>query len=137
MTAMAIKLLSLSQAGKRNGFFLQVEGASMHAAQPCEQIGETVSFDAAVRVAIEFAKRSRNTLVIVTGDHGHTAQIVEADANPAGASSILETNEGGQTMIIYGTTAGDPRVVSQWTARHRLFTGPCPNRGDGRSTTRV
>jgi alkaline phosphatase len=66
-----------------------------------------------VRVALEFAAHNRNTLVIVTGDHGHTARIVEADATPAGYSSILVTNEGEEMMVTYGTTAGDPRAVSQ------------------------
>ena len=117
MTSKALELLSASQAGRRQGFFLQVEGASIdkraHAPQPCEQIGETIGFDQAVRVALDFARQNRNTLVIITGDHAHTAQIVEADATPAGASSILMTNEGGQMMVTYGTAAGDPRVVSQ------------------------
>ena len=35
-----------------NGFFLQVEGASIdkrdHAANPCQQIGETIAFDKAI-----------------------------------------------------------------------------------------
>lgn len=120
MTRKAIELLEDPRPGVGNGrpgFFLQVEGASIdkrdHAAQPCEQIGETVDFDAAVRVALDYAARQKDTLVIVTGDHGHTSQIVEVDATPAGASSILETNEGSQMMVTYGTAAGNPRAVSQ------------------------
>jgi alkaline phosphatase len=120
MTSKALGLLDakISGPGKdQPGFFLQVEGASIdkrdHAAQPCEQIGETVDFDAAVRVALDFAKKNKDTLVIVTADHAHTSQIVEVNATPAGASSILETNEGAQMMVTYGTAAGDPRVVSQ------------------------
>ena len=120
MTRKAIELLEDPVPGKasgRPGFFLQVEGASIdkrdHAAQPCEQIGETVDFDAAVRVALDYAEEHEDTLVIVTGDHGHTSQIVESDASPAGASSILVTNEGSQMMVTYGTAAGNPRAVSQ------------------------
>ena len=117
MTTKALQLLDARLRGSQPGFFLQVEGASIdkrdHAAQPCEQIGETVDFDAAVRVALDFAKKNKNTLVIVTADHAHTSQIVEATANPAGASSILTTNEGSPMMVTYGTTAGDPRLVSQ------------------------
>ena len=115
MTSKAIGLLDadVKQPGKnRPGFFLQVESASIdkrsHAAQPCEQIGETVDFDAAVRVALDFAKKTKDTLVIVTGDHGHPGDIVEADATPAGASSILITNEGSQLMYTYGTTPINP-----------------------------
>ena len=120
MTTKAIELLDAKppgRGGNRPGFFLQVESASIdkrdHAAQPCEQIGETVDFDAAVRVALDFAKHNKDTLVIVTADHAHTSQIVEADANPAGASSILVTDEGSQMMVAYGTAAGNPRTVSQ------------------------
>ena len=117
MTTKALQLLDARIRGSQPGFILQVEGASIdkrdHAAQPCEQIGETVDFDAAVRVALDFAKKNKDTLVIVTADHAHTSQIVEVDANPAGASSILTTNEGSPMMVTYGTAAGDPRVVSQ------------------------
>ena len=111
MSRKAIELLDArSRRGNgRPGFFLQIEGSSIdkrsHAAQPCEQIGETVDFDAAVRVALDFAKRERDTLVIVTGDHGHPGDIVEADATPAGASSILVTDEGAQLMYTYGTAS--------------------------------
>jgi alkaline phosphatase len=81
MTQKAIDLLTGGQKGKDKGFFLQVESASIdkrdHAADVCGQIGETVVFDEAVKKAIDFAKQDGNTLVIVTGDHGHTSQIVE------------------------------------------------------------
>ena len=119
MTTKALSLLTSGsgRGNRKDGFFLQVEGASIdkrdHAAQPCEQIGETVDFDAAVGVALAFARANKDTLVIVTADHAHTSQIVEADADPAGASSILTTNEGSPMMVTYGTAAGDPRVVSQ------------------------
>lgn len=118
MTTKALELLTADhRRGGNKGFFLQVESASIdkraHAAQPCEQIGETVNFEGAVRAALDFAEKNRDTLVIVTGDHAHTGQIVEADATPAGASSLLVTNEGEPMMVTYGTTGGDPRAVSQ------------------------
>ena len=69
------------------GFFLQVEGASIdkqdHAANPCGQIGETVAFDAAVKAALTYQKHHPDTLVVVTADHGHTSQIVEAGVDHA------------------------------------------------------
>ena len=65
----------------RKGFFLQVEGASIdkqdHAENPCGQIGETVEFDQAIQVALDWAKTHPDTLIIVTADHGHTSQIIE------------------------------------------------------------
>src|SRR3546814_8415187 len=76
MTQKAIDLLKVND----NGFFLQVEGASIdkqdHAANACGQIGETVDLDEAVQKALEFAKTDGETLVIVTADHAHTSQIV-------------------------------------------------------------
>ena len=66
MTEKAIELLKTNP----NGFFLQVEGASIdkedHKANPCGQFGETVDLDEAVKVALDFAKKDGNTLVIVT-----------------------------------------------------------------------
>ena len=42
------------------GFFLQVEGASIdkqdHVEAPCQQIGETIAFDRAIRVGLDFAQ---------------------------------------------------------------------------------
>ena len=121
MTAKAIDLLDRDDwrwKKKRKGFFLQVESASIdkrdHSSQPCEQIGETVQLDQTVKVALDYAKRNRDTLVIVTADHSHTSQIVEADASPPGFSSILTTDEGENMMVTYGTTAGaTPASVSQ------------------------
>lgn len=75
MTSKAIELLK----DNPNGFFLQVEGASIdkqdHAANPCGQIGETVDLGEAVQKALAFAKADGETLVIVTADHAHSSQI--------------------------------------------------------------
>lgn len=93
-----------------HGFFLQVEGAQIdkqaHAAHPCEQIGETVAFDAAIKVAIAFAARTPGTLVIVTADHGHSTQIIPQPTpadHPEGLISALTTNEGAPMYVLYGT----------------------------------
>ncbi|MEY3367703.1 MAG: hypothetical protein RI973_858 [Bacteroidota bacterium] len=56
-----------------NGFLLLVEGSqidwSCHANQPESFFSEMEDFDQAVKVALEFAVRDRNTLVVVTADH--------------------------------------------------------------------
>jgi alkaline phosphatase/streptomycin-6-phosphatase len=108
MTTKALQLLSKRTPGSGGkGFFLQVESASIdkrdHVSQPCEQIGETINFDEAVRVALDFAKQNPNTLIIVTGDHSHTSQITDNDATPAGFSSKLITKEGEIMTVTYGT----------------------------------
>jgi len=109
LAAMTSKAIELLQGGRR-GFFLQVEGAAIdkraHAADPCGQIGETIAFDAAVGVALDYANAHPDTLVIVTGDHGHASQIVpaptEADHSP-GVFSTLLTADGAPMVIAYGT----------------------------------
>jgi alkaline phosphatase len=109
MTAKAIELLDRSSGP---GFFLQVEGASIdkedHNANPCGQIGETIAFDVAIKVGIEFARTHPDTLLIVTADHGHTSQIVSipTDADhPAGLLSVLLTHDGAPMAMSYATNA--------------------------------
>ncbi|HEY7045119.1 MAG TPA: alkaline phosphatase, partial [Nocardioidaceae bacterium] len=83
MTRKALDLLSSDKpgrgGGKDRGFFLQVEGASIdkqdHAANACAQIGETVAFDTAIGVALQFQRTHPDTLIVVTADHSHTSQI--------------------------------------------------------------
>jgi alkaline phosphatase len=110
MTAKAIELLTPPEA--KTGFFLQVEGAQIdkqdHAENPCGQIGETIAFDQAIKVGLDFARTHPDTLVIVTADHGHTSQIVEVpkpnDILPRpGALSTLITKEGSFMTISYAT----------------------------------
>jgi alkaline phosphatase len=105
MTDKAIDLLSSSKSGQRNGFFLQVESASIdkqdHAADPCGQIGETGQLDDAVTKALDFAKKDGNTLVIVTADHAHTSQIV--DSPTPGLNAKLTTVDGSDMIVAYNT----------------------------------
>ncbi|HGM5054921.1 TPA: alkaline phosphatase [Serratia marcescens] len=104
MTEKAIALLK----DNPNGFFLQVEGASIdkqdHAANPCGQIGETVDLDEAVQKALAFARADGNTLVIVTADHAHSSQIVAADAKAPGLTQTLTTKDGAPMILSYGNS---------------------------------
>ncbi len=104
MTDKAISLLSKNQ----NGFFLQVEGASIdkqdHVANPCGQIGETVDLDEAVQKALAFARKEGNTLVIVTADHAHSSQIIANDSKAPGLTQKLMTKEGSPMTISYGNS---------------------------------
>lgn len=107
MTEKAIDLLKTNP----NGFFLQVEGASIdkqdHAANPCGQFGETVDLDEAVQKALEFARADGNTLVIVTADHAHSSQIVAPDTKAPGLTQALNTKDGAVMAISYGTAETD------------------------------
>lgn len=103
MTEKAIELLSNNE----KGFFLQVESGSIdkrnHAADPCGQIGETVQLDEAIQVALKFAKEHGETLIVVTGDHAHTSQIIPINGDSPGQTAALKTKDGVAMAINYGT----------------------------------
>jgi len=69
MTTKALEILSEDP----DGFFLMIEGSQVdlaaHANDPIYMVTEFLSFDAAVRVALDFAKWSDNTLLLVFPDH--------------------------------------------------------------------
>lgn len=68
-TALAIKKLNK----EKKGFFLMVEGSQIdmrcHSNDMVGEIGEVLDFDEAVAVALEFAKKDKHTLVVITADH--------------------------------------------------------------------
>ena len=74
LAAMTKKSIDLLRED-RDGFFLQVESASIdkrdHASDLCGQIGETLQLDQATSVALDFQRRNPDTLVIVTADRAH------------------------------------------------------------------
>ncbi|MFH8794135.1 alkaline phosphatase [Streptomyces sp. NPDC017941] len=131
----AIALLEAKQKNARSkqGFFLQIEGASIdkqdHAADPCGQIGETAAFDRAVKVARDYAAKHPDTLVVTTADHAHTSQIVPLEAQPPGLSSTLVTDEGQQLKVNYSTntpgksqehTGTQVRIAAQGPQAYRV-----------------
>ncbi|KAB8291963.1 alkaline phosphatase [Bifidobacterium avesanii] len=105
-TNKALDLLQGNPNGKSNGFFLQVEGASIdkqdHNANACGQIGETDDLDAAVSAALKKVDL-KDTLIIVTADHAHTSQIVEAQPYYA-LSTVLKNKLGEKMVVSYGTS---------------------------------
>lgn len=68
-TEKAIQILS----EKENGFFLMIEGSQIdwggHDNDINYIVSETIDFDKAIGIALEFAKKNGETLVIVTADH--------------------------------------------------------------------
>lgn len=72
MTNKAISTLSKD----KEGFFLFVEGSkpdwAAHANDPIGMISDTLAFDAAVKEALDFAKKDKNTMVIAVSDHGNS-----------------------------------------------------------------
>lgn len=74
MTGKAINLLAGSAKGRKSGFFLFVEGSKVdwaaHANDPAGVVSDLFAFDNAVAAALDFAKKDKNTLVVVVSDHG-------------------------------------------------------------------
>ncbi len=73
MTQKAIEQLSKNH----NGFVLQVEGGKVDWGAHANDLGalvyDQIAFDDAIAVAIEFAERNQDTLVIITTDHGNAS----------------------------------------------------------------
>lgn len=108
MTKKAIDLLRED----RDGFFLQVESASIdkrdHASDLCGQIGETKQLDDAVKEALAFQRRNPDTLIVVTADHSHTSQIVGETSDTPGFYATLQTADGQPLRVSYGTGKTPP-----------------------------
>lgn len=114
MSKRALDELSNKQNDK--GFFLMIEGASIdkasHDADPCGSMGEMVAFDKTVEMAMEYAKKTPNTVVIVTADHGGATQNIHhpyyedyerTGENIPGLYSLLTSNGGNELVAYYGT----------------------------------
>lgn len=71
MTAKAIELLNQNN----KGFFLFVEASKVdwasHANEPIGVISDLLAYDEAVRIALDFAKKDGQTLVLACADHGN------------------------------------------------------------------
>ncbi|GIP14083.1 alkaline phosphatase [Paenibacillus macerans] len=69
MTSKALEILSLD----KNGFAIMIEGGRIdhagHANDLPTLVQEALDFDAAFKVALDFAKKDGNTSVVVTADH--------------------------------------------------------------------
>ena len=92
MTKAALDILSRN----KKGFFLMVEGSQIdwagHANDMQYNVSETLDFDEAVGLALEFAESDGETLVIVTADH------------ETGGLSINSADEGKSTVTAGWTT---------------------------------
>ena len=140
LSAMTKKAIELLQ-GDRDGFFLQVEGASIdkqdHAANACGQIGEMIEFDNAIAVAQAYARKNPDTLIVVTADHAHTSQIVAEDANgasgPTGYSNNLITKDDQVMRVTYGTAGGTAPPAAPPSQQHTGSVVPVFAQGPGAS----
>jgi len=87
--------------GHKNGFVLQIEGGKVDWGAHANDVGallyDQVAFDEAVKVAIDFAEKDKETLVIITTDHGNANPGViygkDANANFDSIQKYTHTNE--------------------------------------------
>ncbi|WP_151770808.1 alkaline phosphatase [Streptomyces abyssomicinicus] len=105
MTAKALEILDERAEGR--GFLLQVEAGLIdtagHDGDACGMISEVAAFDAAVTVGLRWAEEHGDTLVLVTADHGHSAQILPVDVESPGATTMLLAHDGEPMLINYAT----------------------------------
>ena len=102
MTGKAIELLD-----NPNGFFLQVESAMVdkqeHASDICGAIGDLAEMDRAVEVALDSQATHPDTLIVVTGDHSHSTQIVGGPSDGKQVAT-LQTADGDPMSVAYSTS---------------------------------
>lgn len=105
---------ALLRLDREDGFALIIESASIddqaHYWLACGHIGEVGQLDETLEVALDYADAHPETLVIVTADHGHAAQIVPQisefepqDYASPGRFIRIRTPEGGIMGINYAT----------------------------------
>lgn len=103
MTAKAIELLDNDK-----GFFLQAESAMIdkqeHASDICGAIGDLEELDEAVQVALDYQADNPDTLIVVTGDHAHSTQIV-GDGAQGRQTATVQTADGDPMSVAYSTSA--------------------------------
>lgn len=142
MTRTAIRLLSRSAQGRRNGFLLQVEGALIdkrsHAGDAARALDTVRELDDAVEAAVDFARRDGETLVIVTADHETGGLDIvakgsssDSDAAPAtlrtadDPPAVADGDPGASLRLSFesGDHTGRDVPIFAFGPEHRLFRG--------------
>jgi alkaline phosphatase len=113
-TSKAIQILGRN----KKGFFLMVEGSEIdkvaHQNVTDTLIDETLDFDKAVGVALDFAKNDGHTLVVITADH-ETGGVTITDGNRQTHTVTLKFSGEGHTAV--------PVPVYAYGAGAEKFTG--------------
>ena len=101
-----------------NGFFLMVEGSQIdfacHAKDSAWMVDETLDFDRAIKVALDYAKEKGNTLVVVTADH-ETGGLTLPDPNGKYTNVVCNYSTGSHTCL--------PVMVYAYGPGAEQFTG--------------
>ena len=104
MTKKSIELLD-----NPNGFFLQAESAMIdkqeHSSDICGAIGDLKELDETVQVALDYQVDHPDTLIVVTGDHSHSTQIIGGNADDGVQRATVQTADGDPMSVAYSTNA--------------------------------
>ena len=96
----AVDLAIKSLDARGEGFFLMVEGSQIdyqgHGNNTEGVVDEVLDFDRAIKVALDFAERDGNTLVVITADH-ETGGMTIMDGSYADSTVVAQFNTGGHT----------------------------------------
>ncbi len=101
MTDAAIRALSADE----DGFFLMVEGSKVdtggHSNDTAQMSSDYIAFDAAFKVAVEYAKSRTDTVVVAVPDHD-TGGLYYDDLVASGnlATAIAETQQGKNSKLV-------------------------------------
>ena len=74
-----------------------------HASDICGAIGDLVELDEAVQVALDYQATHPDTLIVVTGDHAHSTQIVGGNTDGKQVAT-LQTADGDPMTVAYSTS---------------------------------
>lgn len=85
------------------GFFLMVEGGKIdwanHANDVPGSVFDTIAFDKAVKVSMDYARKNKDTLVIVVNDHETGGLTISATTNISAIKKLKATSEKMQTLL--------------------------------------
>ena len=139
LTDKAIQILSQNP----KGFFLMVEGGRIdhasHAMSYNDTVAETLAFDAAVKVALDYANSRNDTLVVVTADHetgglslgAKDPAKYQAGVNPIFASGLIEipgSKNNYTTSTVEAThTAVDVPIMASGPSSEKVSHGRLDN----------
>lgn len=113
------KAIEVLNNNSKKGFFLMVEGSMIdwggHANNTSYVIKETLDFDRAVGLALEFAATNKETLVIVTADHETGGMTIEGGSIEKGEVTADFTSDGHTAVMVpvfaYGAGADNFKGV--------------------------
>ena len=96
----AVDLAIKSLDARADGFFLMVEGSQIdyqgHGNSTEGVVDEVLDFDRAIKIALDFAERDGETLVVITADH-ETGGMTILNGSYADSTVVAQFNTGGHT----------------------------------------